>query len=165
VIYYRAKAENSSGTSFGLIRSGIVPTPFGAWKIAQIGDQNAPDLGDFDNDGVPLLIEYALLLKANGPDAGALPSASLKTYAEGKRLNLIVPRDPARNDVTLEVQAAASLAGPWITVATSANGAPFSGPGYVSGDGPESTLKLVEIRDVVNVGDTTERFLHIRVTH
>lgn len=164
-IYYRAKGVNASGTSVGLTRSVIVPTPFAVWKMAQIGDPNSPDLGDPDNDGIPALTEYALLLKATTPDAGALPYAAIKVYAEGNRLRMMVPRDPARNDVTLEVQAAASLAGPWVSIATSANGAPFAGPGYVSGDGPEASVKLVEVRDTVNIGDTAQRFLRIRITH
>ena len=47
-------------------------------------------------------------------------------YAEGERLRVIFSRDPARNDVTIEVQAADSPAGSWTTVATSTLGAPFT---------------------------------------
>jgi len=77
----------------------------------------------------------------------------------------MVPRDPARNDVTIEVQATGSLSGPWTSIATSANGAPFTGPGYVTGDAADAGLKLVEIRDVVNITAASQRFLRLRMTH
>jgi hypothetical protein len=49
---------------------------------------------------------------------------------------MFLTRDPARNDVTVEVQAGPAPDGPWTTVATSALGAPFTGAGYVGGDAP-----------------------------
>jgi hypothetical protein len=91
-------------------------------------------------------------------------AASLFTYGEGRRLRIFVPRNPDHNDVTVEVRAADDLAGPWTTIATSALGAPFSGPGYFGGDSAAPGLKTVEIRDVVNVADQPRRFLHVRVT-
>ena len=86
-------------------------------------------LGDTDGDGIFNLIEYALLLSPASPSQ--LPGASTFSYVEGDRLRMFVPRDPARNDITTEVQAADSPAGPWTTLATSTLGTPFVGPGFV----------------------------------
>jgi hypothetical protein len=63
------------------------------------------------------------------------------------------------------VQAAASVAGPWTTVATSSSGAPFSGPGYVGGDSAAPGIKSVEIRDIINITNAPARFLRVKVTH
>jgi len=80
-------------------------------------------------------------------------------------LRMTVSRDPARNDVTIEVQAADSPAGSWTSAATSTLGAPFTGPGYVAGDGASPGLKTVEVRDTVNVAAAPRRSLRVRVTH
>ena len=157
---------NPSGTSYGLTRSFTMPPlPFTAWKSVQLGDPNAPDLGDPDADGVANLLEYTLLLQPTVPDAEALPAAFVNAYPDGTRLAILVARDPAHYDATIEVQAAASLAGPWAVVASSTNGAPFIGPGYVSGENGTAGAKLVEIRDVVNVGSAPRRFLRVQVKH
>ncbi len=99
--------------------------------------------------------------------AGCLPPLAVTrfTYAEGERLRVFFQRDPTHNDVTLEVQAADSPAGPWATVAISTLGAPFNGPGYVSGDDATPGLKNVEVRDTVNVDAASSRFLRLKVTH
>ena len=140
------------------------PSPYSIWKAAQAGDQFASDLGNIDGDGLVNLVEYGLVHSPSTPDATA-NEAEIFAYPEGQRLRLFLQRDPARNDVTIEVQAAGALAGPWTTVAASVLGSPFSGAGYVGGDGDGPGLKTVEVRDVVNLADASERFLRIRVTH
>lgn len=164
-IYFRAKAVNPSGASSGLIRSFTVPTPLAEWKMANLGDPAAPDLGDPDLDGTVTLIEYGLLLSPIAPDAAALPAPAVHLYPEGQRLSLTLQRDPARNDIVIAVQAADSVAGPWTAIATSTNGAPFTGPGYVGGDSNTAGVKSVEIRDIVNVSDAPRRYLRVVVTH
>ncbi len=133
------------------------------WKFTQLGDANAPDLGDPDADGLQTLAEYALVLPPAVPSSGSMVTRA--TYAEGERLRMTLTRDPARSDVTVEVQAAASLAGPWTSVATSTLGAPFTGPGYVSGDAATAGVKTVEVRDTVNIPAATPRFMRVKVTH
>ena len=85
-------------------------TPIQQWKLARLGDANAPDLGDSDFDGLVHLAEYALNLSPTAPSLP--PPAERHLYAEGGRLRMFFTRDPARNDVTLEVQSAGSPAGP-----------------------------------------------------
>ena len=66
--------------------------------MTYLGDPAAPDDGDPDQDGHVNLLEYALGTLPTVPDATA-PPASIG----GGFLQLTVPRDPARNDVTLTV--------------------------------------------------------------
>jgi hypothetical protein len=63
----------------------------------------------------------------------------------------------------LSVEATDSLTGPWTTLASSVGGAPFSGPGYVSGDAATLGIKLVEIKDTASQPNATRRFLRIRI--
>ena len=138
-------------------------TPYEQWKVISVGNLAAPDLGDPEHDGLVNLAEYGLVLS---PTAPSLPPApSLFTYAEGQRLRLSLTRDPARNDITLEVQATGDLMGSWTTIATSTFGAPFTGPGYFGGDAATPGVKIVEVRDTVNVTAAPKRFLRVRVTH
>ncbi len=131
------------------------------WKLTHLGDANAPDLGDPDGDGVATLAEYGLLQKPEVPDFSQAVDAAI--YAEGRRLRMFLPRDPTHNDVTVVVESADSLAGPWSPLATSTLGAPFAGPGYVSGDAATAGVKTVEIRDTVNITDAAGRFMRVRV--
>ncbi len=137
-------------------------TPLEQWKLAQLGDANAPDLGDPDGDGLVTLLEYGLVLSPASPSV--VPAVTLSAYPEGERLRITVQRDPARDDVALVVQAGDSLAGPWSDVASSAPGAPFSGPGYVGGDDAGPGVKTVEVRDTVNLADAPRRFMRVKVT-
>jgi hypothetical protein len=127
-----------------------------------LNDQFAPDIGDGDGDGLGNLGEYGLLRSPTIPE-GASFSAASAIYSEGERLRLFVPRDPARNDITLEVQATGDLLGPWTTIATSTLGAPFTGPGYFGGDSAAPGVKSVEVRDTVNITDAPQRFMRVRV--
>ncbi len=137
--------------------------PFSTWKLTHIGDANSPDLGDPDGDGILTLAEYGLSLLPETPSV--IPAVSALDYAEGRRLRMLIQRDPSHNDVTVEVQAAGSVSGPWTTVATSTLGSQFTGLGYVSGDSATTGVKTVEIRDIVNISDATARFLRVKVTH
>ncbi len=164
----RARGRVANGYNNG--SSGLIeqvttfPLPFPQWKLAQLGDANAPDLGDTDFDGLVHLAEYALNLSPTAPSLP--PPAERHLYAEGERLRMFFTRDPARNDVTLEVQAADSPAGPWTTVAASTLGGVTTGPGYVGGDDATPGLKTVEVRDTVDISPTTaSRYLRVKVTH
>ncbi len=161
----RARGRTADGS--GLIEQVAVfsfLTSIQQWKLTQLGDANAPDLGDTDFDGLVHLAEYALNLSPTAPSLP--PPAERHLYAEGERLRMFFTRDPARNDVTLEVQSADSPAGPWTTVAASTLGGVTTGPGYVGGDDATPGLKTVEVRDTVDISPTTaSRYLRVKVTH
>jgi uncharacterized delta-60 repeat protein len=121
------------------------------------------DHEDPDHDGIVTLAEYGLNLPPGIPN-GTPFAVERFAYPDGERLRVFVQRNPAHHDVTVEVQAADHLDGPWSVLATSTLGAPFSGPGYVSGDSNTPGVKTVEVRDATNVADTPVRFLRVRVT-
>lgn len=165
LINVRAVATDSTNNvAKGVIRNTTALPPLQAWKTQFFGNVNAADLDDADYDGAKNLTEYAMVKDPTTPNGPAAAAPVLKTYGDGTRLALFVTRDPSRNDVTIEVQAASSPAGPWTTVASSVNGAPFSGSGYVGGDAGTSGIKIVEIRDVPPA-NATSRFMRVVASH
>ena len=162
----------SDGTLYGVLPGGgssgggsafrySFATPLSAWKQTHLGDANAPDSGDPDNDGIATLAEYALLLLPEQSDAAQLPPIA---FSSGGALQITLPRDPARYDATIIVEAAGTPAGPWTPLAVSTGGAPFTGSGYVSGDDPAAGIKSVIIRDLFSTATARRRFLRLRVT-
>ncbi|MEO7318844.1 MAG: choice-of-anchor tandem repeat GloVer-containing protein [Chthoniobacteraceae bacterium] len=139
-------------------------TPFAAWKQLHLGNAAAADNADPERDGLGALAEYGLNLFPENHDVQ--PPVSAFNYVEGRRLRLILQRDPTHNDITVEVLATDNLVtGPWTVIATSALGAPFTGPGYFAGETASSGIQTVEIRDIVNMTGLTKRFLKVRFTH
>jgi hypothetical protein len=140
--------------------------PYEHWKLIHLNDAGAPDTGDPDNDGYSTLLEYGLALLPEIPDPAHLPQMSLFDYgADGKRLRTILQRDPAHNDITVEVQGSNDLLTGWQSLAGSTNGLPFQGIGYVGGDGTGSEIKTVEIRDSASTANAPQRFLRVKVSH
>ncbi len=162
-VFFRVRAENASGTSLGAILSYTSPTMFAQWKIDNLGDPNAPDLGDPDGDGLATLMEYALALHPLEFSSGPIPQQV--SFPEGLRLTLSVNRDPAHSDVTIEVLAGPTAAGPWSVVASSTNGGPLSGPGYVSGEIAGTAVRTVVIKDAAATSGEGQRYMRVRVVH
>jgi uncharacterized repeat protein (TIGR03803 family) len=164
-VYYRAVVTTLLGpTSTGDIRSFTVPSPLAGWKLSLLGDNLSGDLDDPDLDGLVNLLEYALLKHPTTPDAG--PPTAFSTNVPGdKRLAISVDRDPARNDVTISVQAASALSGPWSTIAQSVNGAPFTGSANILGDGPGNGPRTVQIQDITPISSSIQRYLRVLVSH
>lgn len=177
LIFTGGLAFGSDGLLYGVAPSGgaggggvvfrvTLPPPLSDWKTFYFGDANAPDLGDFDHDGVSNLLEYALLTAPNVADPEAVPVAAIAAFPDGDRLALDLPRDPARFDVAVNVEVSESLLpGSWTTLATSTGGNPFAGPGYHSGDSASAGLKSVTIRDIQSASVSSKRFIRIRATH
>lgn len=139
-------------------------TPFATWKQLHLGNSAADDNADPEKDNLGALAEYGLNLLPENHDVQ--PAISAFNYVEGRRIRLILQRDPAHNDITVEVLATDNLvSGPWTVIATSALGAPFTGTGYFAGETGGSGIQTVEIRDTVNMVGQTKRFLKVRFTH
>jgi hypothetical protein len=137
-------------------------TPLQAWKQSYFGNPNAPDTDDNDGDGINSLLEYAIGTDPLVPSL--LPSVTSHNYgADGTRLRVIFPRDPAKNDITILIEATSDLDGSWQTIASSSNGAVTTGPGYVGGDGAGPGIKQVEVRDTVSSAAASKRFIRIRI--
>ncbi len=168
----RLRARGATGGGYGHSSHGLIeqaieftfvaPSPLEQWKLSHLGDANAADLGDPDYDGLVTLAEYGLDLSPGMPSTA--PVAGVFQYVDGQRLGIILRRNPAHNDVTVEVQAADFPEGPWTTVATSVNGAPFTGPGFVHEEVENSGVLTVEISDTVTVSEAPQRFLRVEVT-
>lgn len=143
---------------------GWAQTFFGTTTPA--GD--AAPTADPNQNGIPNLIEYALGGDPVGGTTGTsiLPEPEINPAVGCMEFHLIRYLD--RNDVTLTVQVADSLTGPWLNLAQSINGAPFSAlvSGAVvteSGSGP---TRLVSVRDIYQVNDPAhpKRFMVLSVT-
>ena len=60
----------------------------------------------------------------------------------------------------------AACSGPWDHGGVErTRGAPFTGPGYIGGESATPGVKAVEVRDIVNISGTTQRWLRVKVTH
>ncbi|MEQ1933659.1 MAG: LamG-like jellyroll fold domain-containing protein, partial [Fimbriimonadaceae bacterium] len=142
--------------------------PLESWKLANLGNPDASIAGDFDLDGVAALAEYTFGMSPTLSDAALLPQVSTFDYPEGRRMRIIFPRDPAKNDITIEVQVSGDLSNPasWTTIASSVYGSPTTGLGYMGGDGPGPGIKQVEVRDIVNMSEAAppRRFVRFRVS-
>jgi trimeric autotransporter adhesin len=168
----RILSNASGGTNpFDLIFTGTGLSPIGAWRDSHFGTEtntgSAADNADFNNNGIPNLLEYAL----DGDPAsdqtgtGILPQAGLTSSGH---LQLSFIRPPLRSDLTLTVQASESLEGPWLDLARSAGGAPFS----VLMRGTTVTEQLLEQSMAVTVVDSVKqssirprRFMRLKASY
>ena len=147
----------------------IAEPPINNWLVTNFGaaganSPSAADTADPDSDGLANLAEYALRLFPTTPSQP--PAANVFTYTDGDRLRIFVPRDAARIDVTVVVESTDDLSsGAWTPLATSTLGRPFTGPGYVGGDSATPGVKTVEVRDIVNIPQTLQRWMRVRVAH
>ena len=145
------------------------PPPLANWRQTYYGTMlnygHAADTATPDGDAIYNLLKYGLVIVPGTSGANAPPQGQRRTYADGQRPALVFTHDPARYDVTLEVQASDSPGGPWLTVASSILGATFSGSGFVSETPAGGGLNTVEVRDIVNLADAPLRFMRIQMRH
>ena len=164
-----SEQDRVSGASPLILIDPSTLTALDSWRERYFGDLsnriNSADTATPDHDGIPNLVKFGLIITPGSSGVSSLPTARTRSYAEGNRLALIFTCDPARNGITLIVQGSDSLAGPWTVLATSANGAAFTGVSYVSEIDADGGLKTVEIRDTINRIDAPHRFMRIAVTH
>lgn len=167
-------AELSSGEFIGVASGGgsggggvffslINPTasPVNAWKTNELMGYNRSDLGDPDQDGLANIVEYAL---GSNPILGS-PAALPQPVLAGEQLQITLPRNPSRNDIDYFVEASTTLGGDWSVIASSVNGSPFTGPGYVSGETPGTSIKSVTVRVPPPVNPSPTSFIRIRVAN
>ncbi len=96
------------------------PAPLAAWKLAVLGDAQAPDLADSDGDGLPNLLNYAL----------PRPNITL-TKDTNEAIQIHFHRDARHFDVDLVVETSATPQGPWEAAAMSLSGGPFRGNVFI----------------------------------
>jgi hypothetical protein len=142
-------------------------TAIQGWRQQHFGSSensgNAADLATPDGDGIANLVKYALNITPGSSGASGLPKPEWTEVAGSRYLALSVTRDPARNDVILDIEAGSDLVG-WTVVGRSVNGAAFSGSGVVSETDASGGRKLAVIRDTVDATTTPRRFLRVKVS-
>jgi hypothetical protein len=142
----------------------LLPTPFANWQTANGLSGNVPATDDGDHDGLMLLLEYALGGNPNIASTSPLPQSSVL----GGRLAITFIRVLANTDITLTVQAADSLTGPWANLARSTTGGAFTALGggvNVTETGAGAT-RNIEVRDLYLATDLAhpKRFMRVQVT-
>jgi hypothetical protein len=165
-------ADNGGGTQqhlYALVVHGVVaPPPIAQWRQAFWGTTEsvglAADDADPDGDGISNALEYAFGGIPDAPSQIPLPEIAA---VEG-RLGLTLVRNVANTDLTITVQAADSVAGPWTDLAQSANGAPFTvlAAGATVSESGTGAHRIVEVRDAQVIGDPAHprRFLRVQTT-
>jgi len=142
-------------------------TAIQSWRQQHFGSSensgNAADLATPDGDGISNLVKYALNITPGSSGASGLPKPEWTEVAGSRYLALSVTRDPARNDVILDIEAGSDL-DDWTVVGRSVNGAAFSGSGVVSETDASGGRKLAVIRDTVDATTTPRRFLRVKVS-
>jgi hypothetical protein len=108
-----------------------------------------PDLRDRDGNGVMDGLQHAMTTWAGDP-------VRLRPLNSSRQATLL--RDPARNDVSYQVQESPDLQ-TWTPIATSEFGLPFSGSGYVDGEGTGPGVRTVRFQAPQTGG---QRFLRLR---
>lgn len=174
--HYRLKLTDGIGVSyFGADSTFTTVTASEAWRQNYFGSAaNAGEAADLEtpaNDRMPNLLKYALGLDPRQP--AVPPMMAIVGDPGDERLSLTFSRLIAATDVTIEVQAANSLDGPWTTISASSGGGSFFGTAQVTQTGvglvfpgpsyPTGT-DMFQVRDTVPIGSTPRRFLRLRVT-
>lgn len=162
---------NSSDLGFDVRLFGLRHAAIGYtdWQAAVFGsDQNlagtASELADPNANGLPNVLEYAL---GNDPTRSATGPLTIAEGGSG-RLALRFTRNALASDVTVAVQGADDLAGPWVNLARSSGGNPFDPllPGVTILEEATGAVRGVEVRDLFPLRDPAhpQRFLRLQLT-
>lgn len=149
-----------AGSNAGTVT--LLDDPVNVWKIQAFGSVAAAqsplatDLADFDGDGLPNLVEYALGLDPTRSSASTLPRQAVETFDGNAYLTLTFTRPrPNPGNVTVAAESRSDLnAGGWAAGAMA--------PGYPidNGDGSERC----KFRAASPVGASPRGYLRLRVT-
>ena len=165
--HYRIQAMNGLGTTTGEDMTFTTIPAAQGWRRQYFGDQgnsgNGADLANPTGDGIVNLMKYALVIDPTLPSGDSIPKPQSYADAQGLHLGLVFKRDEFRNDMSIVVEAADSVVGPWTAIATSVNGSNFTGPGAYRETDQGNGIKSVEIHDTSRMEDSSARFMRIRV--
>ena len=140
-------------------------SPGGSWRQTNFGTMAntgaTADTADPDNDGCNNLLERAL----NGNPNASGPALTQPLTDTGA-LAIAFTRTSTATDLTLTVQAADALAGPWTDLAQSTGGGAFSvlAAGATVNETGTGATRSVQVRDLYSTGDPAHprRFLRVR---
>lgn len=156
---------------FDIILTGEGLTASQNWQQQFFGTTNgsgdAAPTADPNKNGIPNILEYALGGDPVGNNTGTavLPDLGINPTVHCAEFSLTRYTD--RNDITLTVQAADSLAGPWANLARSVNGAAFTvvTAGCVVSETGSGSTRSVTLCDIYQTTDALHprRFLRLEV--
>jgi hypothetical protein len=158
----------TGGTGNDVVLTRITPTAWQNWQVVNFGANTntaaiSGDSADGDGDGMENLLEYALGGNPKSASVSPLP----KSVVTGGKLALNFTRTVANTDITMTVQAADSLAGPWAGLARSTAGGAFTGlvagVGITEGTGAVRSVQVRDLNAVTNAA-YPRRFLRLIVS-
>ncbi len=164
---YNWRINYDGGTGNDVVLT-LLTTAVENWRHVHYGAIHntgaAADFADLDFDGLVNLLEYAL----GGDPRTASPAPLPQASTLGGRLAITFLRTLTSNDITITVQGADAVAGPWTDLASSVHGASTAallGGVSVTESGTGGT-RSVEVRDLYLTTDPAHprRFLRVRVT-
>lgn len=173
--HYRLRLTDNYGNSYlGADATFTTSTPAEAWRKDHFGstanEGDAADLANPSQDGIPNLMKYAM--GADPDQTSTPPPITVQEHSGARYLSITFPRNPEAVDLTYEVEAADSPAGPWTIVATLPPGGQGTGPGFITEDivtmltlgGPPLIVSdTVRARDTVSMNAAQRRFLRLKV--
>jgi hypothetical protein len=163
-------APNSSDLFFNLRIAGIAQgsLSYDNWRDAQFGSDSATassaaEGGNPDFDASKNLVEYAV---GSDPKQNLEPAPTESLIVNG-RLALRFSRNALARDLSLSVQAADDVTGPWTEIARSIAGDPFEPvfPGVGVTETIVGANRDVQVTDTIPVlqADKGQRFLRLRI--
>ena len=142
----------SGSFNSSIYATGPETSAFDQWKSNYNLPAATPAGADTDQDGLPLLLEYALGLDPLQAETKSPVSGSL----EGNFLALTYTKIKAATDLTCTAEVAGNVTGPW-----------FSGSNDVDQTwqvGDSLTTQTIVARDKTPVPNATSRFMRLKVT-
>jgi hypothetical protein len=110
--------SGGGSSTYSIYAAGAPPSNFENWKLGY-GLSGAADSSDDDQDGVPLLTEYALNGNPFLADSAALaPLVEVKMHEGTGYLTLMYTKNKLATDVTVLAEATGNVTGAWSTAAT-----------------------------------------------
>lgn len=165
---FTVRVTGDNGVSSTASLSLTVTSRFASWQSArftptEISSGLADADEDFDHDGVPNLLEYALGGDPKIPDATLIVPAA---QVDETTLRFSFVCDEERRDIVYVVQASGTLAASsWIDIATSVGGATVVPVGTLcSVTDPGTGRRSVTVSDTTPLTAGNRRFLRVKVT-
>ncbi len=164
---YSVTVTNASGSVLSSNASLVVTQTFGSWQnayfsLSQIASGLASPTAEFNNDGVPNLLAYALDRNPITGQGGSLPMVSVPNGSNS--LQIAFQRDPSNTDISYIVEASDDLLN-WTPIAQSVAGGRTQSLGGASTVSETGTgVQSVVVQDATAVSSTSHRFLHLKIT-
>lgn len=130
----------------------LVQTAFNQWKFDHGLPVTAAADSDSDNDGIPLLLEYALHLDPTTASVTGLPAGAISNNF----LTLTYTKVKAATDITYAAEVASAVTGMWNSSFSDVD------PSWLVTD--HGAIEAVTARDKTAVNEAPSRFMRLKVS-